>query len=249
MVVDSIETNADGVYTIVGHIDGIEQSVRTNRNTNIGWLVNNFWTSSNNGRSFDAYSLWTAAYGYDKWVSDPEAPETGEIVSSDVPIGDIADIIDKGDLILYSGDGKLIAKYIDASVMADYFANGEDATSFPTIVDSQPTNRDPLATRTLVFNPLGQHTNNSSARVGYFFCKLTGVIEANGTEILELDGASIKIPVSNDKFIDLVTVSGGKVNYDTDGLAANELKSGDYVYVSTANKGMLNNVVVYRFTD
>lgn len=249
MVVDSIETDADGVYTIVGHMDGVEQRVRTNRNTNVGWIPNNFWTSTNNGRNFDAFSLWTAETGYLKWVSDPEAPEANEIVSSDVPIGDIADILGEGDLILYTSDGKLIAKYIDAGVMADYVENGEAASGFPKITYSQPTNRDPLATRMITFNPLGQHTNNSSSRVGYVFGKLTDVISANGTDVLKMEGISLKIPVTNDKFIDLVTVSGGEVNYDTDGIAANELKSGDYVYASTANKGMLNNVVVYRFTD
>lgn len=249
MVVDSVDLGYDDddneVYTINGYLSGAETSVKTNRNTNIGWLPNNFWTASNNGRNFDAYSLWKAENGYHKWVSNPDAPETDEIVSSDESIGDVTDILDEGDLILYSGDGKLIAKYIDASVMSDYVENGEDATGFPKIVDSQPTKRDPLATRTLTFNPLGQHTNNSSSRVGFYFAKVTDV--DSETAWVKLEGVANPIVFDPTKVLDVVEVSGSKVDTDTEGAgSAADIQVGDYLFVSTANKGDINSIIIYR---
>ena len=250
MIVDSVDQGYDDddneMYTINGYLSGAEASVKTNKNTNIGWLPNNFWTSSNNGRNFDGYSLWSVEKGYHAWVSDPEAPATDEIVSSDVEIGTVEDIISEGDLILYSGDGKLIAKYIDASVMSDYVDSDEDATSFPKIVDSQPTKRDPLATRTLTFNPLGQHTNNSSSRVGYYFAKVADV--DSETAWVKLEGVANPIVFDPTKTMDIVEVNGSKVDINPDGVgSAADIQVGDYLYVSTANKGDINSLVIYRF--
>ena len=210
-----LDRQGNPVYKINGYLNNAKASVETNKNTSIGQMTTSFWSQMNNGRNFDAQTVWTTA---DNGGDNPDT------------------IISKGDTLLYMPSGRVIAKYIDASALYDYVVNG--------------TEMDP--------NPIGEHNNNSSARVGFWF----GAVSENGRTAestwIKLDDISETFFVPDDKVINLVEIdkNTGEISIVSDGMRSDKLlpfdketNTGDYMYISSANKGGLKDVTVYRFTD
>lgn len=218
MVVDEISVGIDAddnpIYTIEGYVGGTEVSVTTNKNTSMGNLTSGLWTGTNNGRNYDAPILWSAAYDDDE--------NNGKTLT---------DYLHKGDLILYTSDGRLLAKFTDANALGDYILNG-----------------------TAYSMPLGNFPNKSSSRVGYYFNYLTEW-DLGDNAWIKINGYSDAIYFDPSKLMDVVTISSkGNVDIDTDGATISDLvtydpetKTGDFIYVSTANKGSIADIIVFRF--
>ena len=216
MVIDEISEGIDAddnpIYTIEGYVGGTEVSVTTNKNTNVGNLTASLWTGTNNGRNFDAPTVWNAA---DDEYEDEKLTEH----------------LHKGDLILYTSDGRLIAKFADAKLFGDHILNG-----------------------TAYSMPLGNFPNKSTSRVGYYFNYLTEW-DLGDTAWIKINGYSDAIYFDPSKLMDVVTISSkGNVDIDTDGATISDLvtydpetKTGDFIYVSTANKGSIADIIVFRF--
>lgn len=216
MVVDEISRGVDDddntVYTIDGYVGGTDVSITTNKNTNVGVLTSALWTGSNNGRNFDAPTVWNA-------------------VDNEYADIDLGSILKTGDIILYTGDGKLIAKFADAEGFADHILNSASYTL-----------------------PTGSRPNKSSSRVKYYFNALvdSDLDENAWVKIKDLDDS---ILFDSSMLMDLVTISAnGSVDIDQDGATVSDLipydektKTGDFLFISIVNKGDMGKMIVYRF--
>lgn len=217
MIVDSIEskTDEDGYtsYNIKGYMGGSKRIVSTNLNTNLGQLTSALWMH-NFWRNFDAPTVWDGSAGN---ISSP------------------ADYLEKGDILLYTLDGKLMAKFSSASGL---FAHLTEGAAYSM--------------------PLGMRQSRYPARVGYFFGAVSEAhMLTNGMNIVISSGEETKdIVVPSNRKLSLVEIDEkGEVEYKgtipVSQLAYfdDENIVGDYLYVSAANKGELNDMVVYRFTN
>ena len=216
MIVDEISRGVDDddntVYTIDGYVGGTDVSITTNKNTNVGVLTSALWTGSNNGRNFDAPTVWNAT---DNKYADI----------------DLGSILKTGDIILYTGDGKLIAKFADAEGFADHILNSASYTL-----------------------PMGSRPNKSSSRVKYYFSALvdSDLDENAWVKIKDLDDS---ILFDSSMLMDLVKISAnGSVDIDQDGATVSDLipydeetKTGDFLFISIVNKGDMGKMIVYRF--
>ena len=216
MVVDEISRGVDDddntVYTIDGYVGSTDVSITTNKNTNVGVLTSALWTGSNNGRNFDAPTVWNA-------------------VDNEYADIDLGSILKTGDIILYTGDGKLIAKFADAEGFADHILNSASYTL-----------------------PTGSRPNKSSSRVKYYFNALvdSDLDENAWVKIKDLDDS---ILFDSSMLMDLVTISAnGSVDIDQDGATVSDLipydektKTGDFLFISIVNKGDMGKMIVYRF--
>ncbi len=215
MVVDDIDQGVDDddntIYTINGYIGGADVSITTNKNTNVGILTSSLWTSTNNGRNYDATSVWDGTGKYDN-----------------VNLGTV---LKKGDLILYTSDGKLIAKFADAEALGDNVLNG-----------------------TAYSLPFGSLPNKSTSRCYYYFNKLEDY-DLGSSAWIKIKDLDDTIMFDSSKLMDVVTISSsGKVDIDLDGATVSDLikfdssdNTGDFIFVSTANKGDIGNIIVFRF--
>ncbi len=215
MVIEDINQGIDedenAIYTIDGYIGGTEVSITTNKNTNVGVLTSALWTGSNNGRNFDAPTVWDGTGAYD-----------------DV---DLTDYLKKGDLIFYTTDGRLIAKYADAEALGANVLNGTAYTL-----------------------PFGNTPNKSSSRVSFYFNALEE-FDLGDSAWVKIKGFDNTVIFDPSKLMDVVTInSKGMVDIDLDGATVSDLitydaetKTGDFLFISTANKGDLANMVVFRF--
>lgn len=211
MVVDSIAEGYDSdndmpLYEISGYTGGSKVSVTTNKNTNVGVFESqSIWSSSNNGRNYAPTSVWTAKDSKDS----------------------LSDYISKGDIILYTTDGKLIARY--ASAENDIkFTDGE--------VSSLPVT-------------LGNNANKSTSRVAYYFNK---VLDHDLTDVafVKLEGVTNNIIFDPSMAIDVVTISSGRVNIEREAASVSEIENGDYMFVNYADKGStIKSMIVYRVEE
>ena len=219
MVVDEIAKGVDDddnvVYTISGYMGGADVSITTNKNTNVGMLTAALWTDSNNGRNYDAPTVWD---GTGKTYKDV----------------DLSTVIKQGDLILYTSDGRLVAKFADGKDLYNKIVNGKAYA-----------------------HPFGALPNKSGSRCAYYFSKLT---DSGLSDIayIKIEDYANNIIFDPSKLMDVVTINinTGDVDIDLDGATVSDLitydeasKTGDFIYVSTANKGDINSIVVYRFED
>lgn len=216
MIVDEISRGVDDddntVYTIDGYVGGTDVSITTNKNTNVGVLTSALWTGSNNGRNFDAPTVWNA-------------------VDSEYADIDLGSILKTGDIILYTGDGKLIAKFADAEGFADHILNSASYTL-----------------------PTGSRPNKSSSRVKYYFNALVDS-DFDENAWVKIKGLDDSILFDSSMLMDLVTISAnGSVDIDQDGATVSDLipydeetKTGDFLFISIVNKGDMGKMIVYRF--
>lgn len=212
MVVDTIAEGYDDdndlpIYSITGYTGGSKVSITTNKNTNVGvFTTQSIWSSSNNGRNYAPTSVWTAKDSSDS----------------------LAKYIAKGDIILYTTDGKLIARYASAS---------KDITFTDGEVSSLPVT-------------IGNNANKSSSRVAYYFNK---VLDHDLTDVayVKLDGVTNNIIFDSSTAIDVVTIStSGKVEIDKETASISEVEDGDYMFVNYADKGsVIKSMIIYRIED
>lgn len=213
MVVDEVTKQADTdgniCYRINGYIDGVDMSVTTNEFTTVGELTADVW-STENSKCFDAATVWNMTEGYKNISLDS--------------------VIKQGDIILYTDNGNLIAKFSSSEELIKYIQ--EDGA---------------------YALPVGDKRNQSQARVGYIFGKLEDIVTED-TTVLTIDGVNVQFEFG-EKFIEVIEIDkNGNVSRDSGGTTIfdltpfdEETKTGDMVYISTANNGQLNNVIVYRF--
>lgn len=213
MVVDSINTGRDDddnqIYEIVGYSSGSEVSVTTNKNTNVAKATKELYTRANNQTYFNfSEALWNA----------PEPNGT-----------ELTDFIHKGDIILYTTDGRLILQY----------ASAEDAKF------DEDGNFDPKSIRTIDGN--GYY---GTARVSYYF---GSVEETNLDDIasVKISNKTENITFDPSKSIDLVTINkNGKITVSKEVLSVSDLEIGDYLLVNLSDKNTnLKAMIAYRIED
>lgn len=211
MVVDTVsaEQDSDGnmVYKISGYNSSADVSITTNKNTNVGVFNTQSIWSGTALRYYGPESVWTA-----KESSD-----------------DLTDYLSKGDIILYTSDGRLIARY--ASARNDIkFTDGE--------ISSMPV--------TLGNNP------NSTARCQYYFNKVTDTDWLSDMAVVKIEGYDNNIVFDPSKLIDVVTVSAdGRVEIEKDAATIIDIDPYcDYLWVSYINKlSSIGGMFIYRIKE
>lgn len=211
MVVDSIAEGYDSdnevdIYEISGYVGGSPVSVTTNKNTNVGAAQKKLISTSGN-RPFNFTDLWNAPGSDDA----------------------LTDYLHKGDIILYTADGRVILRFASLT--------GEG------VVDADG-NFDP--TKMITYQGDGWY---GGARVTYRF----GELKEHGLEdmayvVVNAD-AEYTLTFDPSVAIQLVTINRtGKVTVEKEAITVSELEDGDCVLANLSDKNTnMKAMVVYRF--
>ncbi len=211
MVIDSIAEGYDSdndvdIYEISGYVGGSPVSVTTNKNTNVGAGQKTLISTSGN-RPFNFTQLWSAPGSDDA----------------------LTDYLHKGDIILYTADGRVILRFASLT--------GEG------VVDADG-NFDP--TKMITYQGNGWY---GGARVTYRFGELLEHgLEDMAYVVVNAD-AEYTLTFDPSVAIQLVTInSTGKVTVEKEAITVSELEDGDCVLANLADKNTnMKAMVVYRF--
>lgn len=223
LMAESFDTGVDDddndIYTINGYNSTADASVTTNKNTVFGTFKSPIYGGTGN-RYYQATVAWDG---------------TGTTYAN----VDLTTLVSEGDILIYSGDGKIIGKFSDAKALGAKVFNN--------------------AAYTL---PIGNQKFPSSSRVGYYFGELQDS-DLSDTAWVNVDGVADNIIFDPSKVMDLCVISKDndgniKAKIDKDGVTVGELQSAkdvadgladyaDYVFVSVVNKGDIGTIMVYRF--
>lgn len=216
MVVEKVAEGYDSdnevpIYSISGYTGGSATTVKTNKNTVVGNAQKTLTIRENNQQYFAGFKK-----GEELW----NAPEAA---TGTFPIR-------KGDIIVYTGDGRVILRYASA---AD--AKFDEEGNF--IESSIP-----------VIN--GDGVPGSSTRVAFYF----GQVQDSGLEdaaYVKMTNCNENITFSPDIKIDVVTISSnGNVKLEKDAIYSSDLEIGDYLMIYLVEKRTtVKSMMVYRFED
>ncbi len=224
MVVESVDLGYDDdddeVYTMNGYMAGSEATIKTNKNTIFGWAQNNMYSEKN----LTAEALWTTEKGVQG--ANGKKPDQA---------------INEGDFMLYNPDGKVMIKFLDVVELANYAAVYDQTGSVAEAAKEFTANH----------NPIG-HDMYSTSRVQFFFGRIVDYDAESAwvqIDVSQNDTPDIRTLVFDPaKTIDIVEVNGTRATINPEGAGtAADIQRGDYMYISTANKGEINFVVDYRF--
>ncbi len=140
------------------------------------------------------------------------------------------DILDEGDIILYDSGDRIIRLY-DASAVYDSLINSNGKVLMGS--------HDWSATRNQFrFYPVEEAGIEDTA-----------YINMKGSDRLSFDAAKLMDTIE-------INIKTGRVSIDTEGSEVSDLvaydettKKGDYIFARIADKGALQEIVVYRFVD
>lgn len=222
MVVEKIAEGYDSenevpIYTISGYSGGSAVSVKTNKNTVLGNAQKTLTIRANDNTYFNGFGD-SASNKQELW----NAPGAGS--------DKLTNHLSKGDIILYTGDGRVLLRFASAANATLNPDGSLDETSIPTInCDGAP----------------GSHT-----RVAYYFGKVldSGLDDVAYVSTTNTNG---NITFSPDQVIDLVTIDkGGNVKVEKETLSVSELEQGDYLLINIVDKRkVIKSMIVYRFEN
>lgn len=218
MVVNAIYEGYDEdedmtIYTISGYIGGSQVSVTTNKNTNFGDAkTSSIWGGTSN-RYFQADERWNA----------PDAQTSGAKLTD----GEYG--LKKGDILLYTTDGKLLLRYASAANAEFDEETGEFIESSIPIIGVN-------------------NATNSTSRVHYMFDMVTDH-DLDDVAWVKLAGITDTITFDASMAIDVVTISSsGKINIEKEVSSISEIEDGDYLFVNHSDKGStIKAMIIYRF--
>lgn len=205
MIVDNIsEINyGNSIYKISGYDNGAYVSFKTNKSTNVGVFENeDIWS----GMSYAPTSVWTAMENIDP----------------------LSDYISKGDLILYTDNGNIIARY--ASAKQDTY-HSDDSISFAPAT-------------------LGYSGQISTMRCFYRFIEIIDYDFESDTVVIYPENISTCIFADPSSRVDLVHIGkNGDISIES-GLSVFELNTGDYLWVSYTNSmSKIGNLFAFRIEE
>lgn len=213
MVVDTVAEGYDDdndmpIYEISGYTGGSSVSVTTNKNTNVGSARKELFTRSNNQTYFGFDELWNAPAANGKSLTE---------------------FIKKGDILLYTTDGRVLLRYASAAEAKFSDEGVFDESSIPTI------------------NGNGYY---GTARVSYYF----GQVEDSGLDgnaYVKTTNRTDNIIFDPSQVIDVVTINkNGKVTIEKETATVSEIEKGDYLLVNIVDKNSsIKSMIIYRIED
>ena len=231
MVVDEIDSGVDEddnvVYTIRGYANGAEASVTTTKNTSIAKIK----ASGSNMAIGDKYDengnrvSGARMYNHTKlWDAK------NGFASSDLKTFD--DVISQGDVILYESSGDRIIKLLDAGDIYTLVKDGKDNGVMLGAKNNYNTRN------IFYFQSLEDHDLDDIAWIAQ-----------KGIERVSFDSTKLMDTIE-------ININTGKVSIDTEGSEISDLidfdedtKTGDYAFARLADKGNLQEIIIYRFVD
>ena len=222
MLVEEVSQGVDDEDNIVYTVSGYVNGAEASFTTTNNTVLGKLNTSSaiiNSARDYNTTALWDAQNG----GAGTYAGKTFQ------------DLIGEGDLVLYDTGERLI-QLIDADDVHNVVQNG--ASSAGLLFGG--------------FNPF------IARNMFAFGALLEAELEDTARIELDIDSNLSSIAFDPSRLIDTVeiNINSGKATIDTDGSEISDLelydpetKTGDYVYARFADKGGLQELVVYRFVD
>lgn len=221
MVVEEVNVGIDEDDNEVYVVSGYVNGAEASFTTTKNTVLGKISTSSaiiNSARDYLTTTMWDAHNGAASAYSGMK----------------FTDMIEEGDLVLYDTGERLI-QLLDADDVYDVVQNGKSKSG-------------------LLFGGFNPFT----ARNMFAFGALNEA-KLDDTAIIELDidSSLSTIQFDSSRLMDTIEINikSGKATIDTDGSTISDLetfdtetKTGDYVYARFADKGTLQEVVVYRFT-
>lgn len=232
MVVESIDEGVDDdenpIYTVNGYVNGAEATFTTTKNTVLG-AISTKGDLINNDRDYNTTALWNG-----------RADES------------LTNYLDEGDLVLYDTGERLIRlldadEVYEAVMSEDKTISSENGWLFGAF---QPfPARNMFAFGGLVESELDDISWVAIDDFGMEVAegKGAGLISASNLSTISFDAAKLMDTIE-------INIRSGKATIDTEGsevadLGAfdDETKTGDYIFARFADKGSLQEMVVYRF--
>lgn len=250
MVVEDIDQGVDEddnpVYTVNGYVNGAEASFTTTKNTALG-VINASTALINSARDYGIYEYTFKVDG----KTEKRPSWDAQHGANDGTDREFTDFIDEGDLVLYDTGERLI-KLMDAddvytTVVEDNTAAKANGYLFGAYKPFAARNM--FAFGGLVESELG---DTSWVRIDDF-----DVVLPTGGSAQSLNTTNLNV-ISFDpaKLMDTIeiNVTSGKAAIDTEGSEIGDLtpfdpetKTGDYIFARFADKGTLQEMIVYRF--
>lgn len=221
MVVKEVMTGVDEDLEPVYTIVGYTNGGEVSYTTTQNTLLAKMTSAFDGSRDYNATPLWDAVNG----ASD----QRPEMYANAV---DFIDFIDEGDVIGVAGNGRVLMMMVDASELVE----GVQSGSIPTLYNSQ--------------NP-GVSSSRDNLYMGM-------VSDSDMGENAIMAVAGYKCVFDNSRSIDTVIVnSRGDIEVDSENVSTiadvinydETTNTGDIAFVRYANKGNLQEIIIFRFED
>ena len=221
MVVKEVMTGVDEDLEPVYTIVGYTNGGEVSYTTTQNTLLTKMTSAFGGSRDYNSTPLWDAVNG--------ARDERPSMYANDQ---EFIDFIGEGDVIGVKDNGRVLMMMVDASE----FVEGVQSGSIPTLYNSQnpgvSSSRDNLYMGMVSDSDMGENAIMSVAGYKCVFDNSramdTVVVSANGS--IEVDSAN-------------VSTIADVIDYDE------ETNTGDFAFVRYANKGTLQEVILFRFED
>lgn len=240
MVVEDVEQGIDDddnvVYTVSGYVNGTEASFTTTKNSILG-KIDPSQKLINGDRDYATTALWNAK---------------GE--------GNLTDFLDEGDLILYDSGDRII-KLLDTDDVHKVITSERDENG---VTAAAKTDKvlfgafQPFPARNMfAFGGLVESELDSTSWVQLDDFGVTPPYSSEGSGPIANSNLGT-ISFDSSKLMDTVEISlkSGKATIDTEGSEISDLVNfdketlkGDYIFARFADKGTLQEMIVFRFVD
>lgn len=258
MVIDEIDSGIDEddnvVYTLKGYVGGTEASVTTTKNTVLG-IIDAKSALINDARDYSVQTNMFDINGDGQLkAKDDTCNWTWDAKHGDISGNDQAftDILSEGDLVLYDTGERLI-KLLDADEV--YQAVTSENKNLAKTNGWLFGAFQPFPARNMfIFGGLKESELDDVSWVALddfgiaaSTAKGASAISASNLNTISFDSAKLMDTIE-------ININSGKASIDTEGSEISDLvnfdaetKTGDYIFARYADKGTLQEMVVYRF--